>query len=947
MSRGGWRWSAGRLLILFLLVARWIRRSRGVPVVATFLRAQVRGCRLFVDRVRAALGPWPPKTESVIAKGPYFLFLLLALTVGTYVRGLGLAGADETSDDYLRHEREERRKSCREMVRFCVRKHKVLERAVGGRSVREAWEKLKCPRLLDHWLYSTEVHREDTEETVTESGATSVPLSSRNASKEQLPPEDVDLRPALRLQKPEQGLPPRAAAAASHGTVSQASLLSEELLGDAALPMTAEEAFRSVEALGKCAPQDLFVVTGAVVVACLLRLELTGILARVEKLDRPRSREAREDDTRVPEQVDESLYSELKRKISECEEMQTELFENGKFTRHHREMHRVASTILAPVLADAAGRAREFYGTRLRVVYHLLTEHLLFRRDGDVACIKGSHDVHLPRSISFRRLDYQKLLYIFLSSFFSLVSGALDTTRYYYQAEILNLAKDLFWSVNLARAEGRDHVDRRPLGSAHQSGAAAGAPVVGSSIVESANPTSSTAAPLSSRRDKSEDVAFLSPVRAVLQLKKQQLRNTVCSMLIVEITGILASLLRDQFSSLGKQELIRTLKVRLFEALCLEAVGRTLSSLSILWRKNRQLSLFVFTMMPLKLLVSLRLQRWQEYLETVYVAADLRGKITEVWKALCQPSAFLTIRMFGREPEEVRNFGNFLRVLDRDENQRLMLYKLFAPIEPFLANFIEMLVLWYGGRLIIESQDAQYHHEESNFLSISSTGAAVGEGSSAGALLPDADALGFGDLSTFLLMANNAFDSARFLRLRAQGIGDEILEPAEKIMALLRAQPKIGLYHAAAAVEKEGGGREPLPGGGHDDQEQQLALVFDCVSFRYPSRPAVRVLRGVSFRVDAGDHLGVLVKGRTNPFPETCLKECDTCSGKSSLFLLMLRIYEPDSGRILLNGVDLREYEPLWLRREVFSVVTQDVVLLERSIKDNVMYGANPATTTT
>ncbi|CAD7923957.1 unnamed protein product [Amoebophrya sp. A120] len=832
-------------------------------------------------------------------------------------------------------------------------------------------------------------------------------------------------------------------------------------------------------------------------------------------------------------------------------------------------MH-LTARIFAPELAEANKATREFYGNRLRVVYRLLTEHLLFKERRSNAVVDG----HLEQNpLKSWQLDYRKMVYIVLSSFFSLISGALDTSRYFYQAEILNLAKDLFWSVNLARKESQH--------------------------------------------------GGLSPVRAVLQLKKTQLRKTVFAMLIVEITAILSSLLRDQFSSLGKQELIRTLKVKLFESLltqdyhffetrdmweqrqiigncgtvvttlldypveCLEALGRTLSSLSILWQKNEKLSLFVFTLMPLKLFLSIQLQKWQDHLEVVYVAADLRGKMNQVWKALTQPRAFLTIRIFGREPEEVENFANFLRVLDRDENQRSMLYKLFAPIEPFLANAIEMLVLWYGGRLIIDASSPDDFTSDDGtdgrgtgratfgvieraksrlmaFAAANSSGSlapvvqfvlqlartagvifqvvesgkeqvttstaapsvspasrhasgpAGTQGSSEvispppddhlkvaavqaqeqsqsapseddpyGLMTPDLDTLGFGDLSTFLLMANNAFDSARFLRMRAQGIGDEILEPAERIMTLLQAQPRIGLYNsrarggqkqnvstlspdcskaisaigvaitkpdstimgepnnsnrnserkqdqeehdgerpykvhlnyagdrnqfslrrAAGALDRvpvaevffedgdqrqnaeEDDPQEPsssaesalsmksavstlLPerneeGAGEnkpDSSETNMAsnqknhlqrrlsrksstssrpgvdhellplpfqfkeLHFDNVSFRYPSRPAVRVLRGVSFKLSAGDHLGIL--GQTG-------------SGKSSVFLLMLRVYDPDKGRILLNGHDLREYEPLWLRRKVFSVVTQDVVLLERSIKDNIMYGSKP-----
>jgi ABC-type multidrug transport system ATPase subunit len=80
----------------------------------------------------------------------------------------------------------------------------------------------------------------------------------------------------------------------------------------------------------------------------------------------------------------------------------------------------------------------------------------------------------------------------------------------------------------------------------------------------------------------------------------------------------------------------------------------------------------------------------------------------------------------------------------------------------------------------------------------------------------------------------------------------------------------------------------------------------------------------VSFDVSAGEVFGILG---------------ETGSGKSTLAALLLRLYDPEAGRILLDGRDLKDYNPLWLRRHV-AVVSQDTFLPCASIRENLLYGA-------
>ncbi|OQW36127.1 MAG: peptidase C39 [Nitrospira sp. SG-bin2] len=96
-------------------------------------------------------------------------------------------------------------------------------------------------------------------------------------------------------------------------------------------------------------------------------------------------------------------------------------------------------------------------------------------------------------------------------------------------------------------------------------------------------------------------------------------------------------------------------------------------------------------------------------------------------------------------------------------------------------------------------------------------------------------------------------------------------------------------------------------------------VVFDDVTFRYrPDGP--EVLRKVSFSVAPGQVIGLV--GRSG-------------SGKSTIAKLIQRLYVPERGRILVDGVDLAQVDPAWLRRQV-GVVLQENFLFNRSVRDNI-----------
>ena len=111
---------------------------------------------------------------------------------------------------------------------------------------------------------------------------------------------------------------------------------------------------------------------------------------------------------------------------------------------------------------------------------------------------------------------------------------------------------------------------------------------------------------------------------------------------------------------------------------------------------------------------------------------------------------------------------------------------------------------------------------------------------------------------------------------------------------------------------------------GHNPNRASLpgvtgAVSLQRISFRYsPDRP--EVLKNLDLDVAPGEVIGIV--GRSG-------------SGKSTLTKLIQRMYVPDTGRVLVDGVDVATIDPAWLRRQV-GVVLQENVLFRRSVRENI-----------
>jgi len=141
-------------------------------------------------------------------------------------------------------------------------------------------------------------------------------------------------------------------------------------------------------------------------------------------------------------------------------------------------------------------------------------------------------------------------------------------------------------------------------------------------------------------------------------------------------------------------------------------------------------------------------------------------------------------------------------------------------------------------------------------------------------------------------------------------VGGEIAQAsgaAERLFEILAIKPAIFRPAYPLAL--------PLPPRGE--------AAFEQVRFSYPTRPNVSALNGVSFRVRQGEKLAIV--GPSG-------------AGKSTIFHLLLRFYDPTSGRVTLDGVRLADLDPADLRARI-ALVPQDSVMFATSVRDNIRFG--------
>jgi ATP-binding cassette, subfamily B, bacterial len=171
--------------------------------------------------------------------------------------------------------------------------------------------------------------------------------------------------------------------------------------------------------------------------------------------------------------------------------------------------------------------------------------------------------------------------------------------------------------------------------------------------------------------------------------------------------------------------------------------------------------------------------------------------------------------------------------------------------------------------------------------------------------------LSAGGLTAFIFYAV-IVANATFVLAEAWGELQRAAGASERLTELLATQPEIRAPASPQAMPEPPEGRVSIEG----------------ATFRYPSRPAVAALEAFSLAVSPGEVVALV--GPSG-------------AGKTTVFQLLLRFYDPQEGAVRLDGVEARRADPAaWRRR--FALVPQEPVIFAASVADNVRYGRPEAT---
>jgi ATP-binding cassette subfamily B protein len=165
-----------------------------------------------------------------------------------------------------------------------------------------------------------------------------------------------------------------------------------------------------------------------------------------------------------------------------------------------------------------------------------------------------------------------------------------------------------------------------------------------------------------------------------------------------------------------------------------------------------------------------------------------------------------------------------------------------------------------------------------------------------------------GDLGQFILYASIVSGAIGALS-EVMGEAQRAAGAAERLLELLSVRSSIHDPDTPRPLP-------PRAAGG-------AALRLDAVEFKYPSRPDSAALDRVSLDIRPGETVAIV--GPSG-------------AGKTTLFQLLLRFYDPQSGAIQLDGVDIREL-PLHTLRGAIGIVPQDTVIFSANAMENIRYG--------
>ncbi len=262
----------------------------------------------------------------------------------------------------------------------------------------------------------------------------------------------------------------------------------------------------------------------------------------------------------------------------------------------------------------------------------------------------------------------------------------------------------------------------------------------------------------------------------------------------------------------------------------------------------------------------------------------LRIKIAEINTKFSETiGGVRVIQLFQQEAENLRIFARLNHENYQAGMRQIHVLGVFMPFIEFIGVLAIALVIYFGGRGVL------------------------------------ADSISLGSLVAFISYMKMFFRPIRDIADK-YNLLQNAMASAERIFIILDNKER----DASVGVAGSGAKVSPVETGERGKDIGKIERIeFKKVTFGYNSRE--NVLKDVSLTVEAGTTVALV--GPTG-------------SGKTTLVNLIPRFYDPVSGQILLNGIDLRLLSPEALRSKM-ALVTQDPFLFSQSIRENIFSGTN------
>ncbi|XP_067865028.1 antigen peptide transporter 2-like [Heterodontus francisci] len=302
------------------------------------------------------------------------------------------------------------------------------------------------------------------------------------------------------------------------------------------------------------------------------------------------------------------------------------------------------------------------------------------------------------------------------------------------------------------------------------------------------------------------------------------------------------------------------LNVNVFLRSLVKTVGMLIFMFSLSW----QLTLLMFIESPLTIVIQKLYNKYhmklvQEVQDSIAKSNQLTGEII---------SAIRTVRSFATEDKESELYEEKLQETHELKNKRDIVRAVYLVCHRHIQLFMQIIMLYCGQYLIQTGQ------------------------------------MSIGNLVAFILYQMNFGGYVRTL-VHIYSEMTHSVGAAAKVFEYLDRKPSVHTDGKLVA--------ETLKG----------HVMFQNVSFSYPTRPEIQVLKNVSFELKCGE-----ITALVGP----------SGGGKTTCVSLLERFYQPQSGQILLDGKPIEEYEHKYYHNKL-GLVGQEPVLFALSVQDNICYG--------